>query len=227
MAGLLKPGFHSGTIPKAYAKLRRATWRGAGSALAHREALHHVEEAIRRFVERELIALLEESPRWTPHVEVGHIEIASNRVRIELGCAALQEDGTPSVKIAFEEQSGWLLGSVAQRGWIAKLDEEQLTVLENGLDGFYKLAAVDMVRERIEAELAPDGDAPPYDVADEGIVVWPDGTYKTEVVHRVTSRFSFRDVRIEWKTWAEAWGAVAKGRARRILSGPSILPVTR
>ncbi len=256
MAGLLKPGFHSGTIPKTYAKLRRATWRGGRRVLEHREALHHVEEAIRRFVERELITLLQESPRWTPHVEVGHIEIASNRVRIGLVCESLQggRDASASAKIAFEEQSGWLLGSVAQLGWIAKLDEAQRLVLENGLAGFYKMAAVDIVRERLEAELrGADGDAatPAYDVSEEGVVVWPDGGYKTEIVYRLDGRATltpivrggdvttyaprtidakrilFRDERIEWKRWADAWGDAAEGHAPRILTGPSLLPVAR
>jgi hypothetical protein len=253
MGGLLKPGFHSGTIPKTYAKLRRATWRGGRRALEHREALHHVEEAIRRFVERELITLLEESPRWTPHVEVGHIEIASNRVRIGLVCESLQggRDASGTAKIAFEEQSGWLLGSVAQLGWIAKLDDVQRLVLENGLAGFYKMAAVDIVRERLEAELRDgDGNAatPAYDVSEEGVVVWPDGGYKTELVYKLDGRSTltpivrgggaavqaprtidakrilFRDERIEWTRWAEAWGDVAEGRASRILTGPSLLP---
>lgn len=248
MAALLKPGFHSGTIPKAYAKLRRATWRGSARALAHREALHHVEEAIRRFVERELVTLLEESPRWTPHVEVGHIEIASNRVRIALVCEALQggRDDRGAAKIAFEEQSGWLVASVAQLGWIAKLDDAQRVVLENGLAGLYALAAVDMVRERIEAELAAGGVVPAYDVADDGIVVWPDATYKTELVYPLdrrktvapsvrgerpldaprsldVARVFFRTERIPRAAWAAAWGEAADGAASRILSGPSLL----
>ncbi len=52
---LLRPGFHSGTLPKLYAKLRRAK----GKALHKQtEALHHVAECVRRFVERTLLATL-------------------------------------------------------------------------------------------------------------------------------------------------------------------------
>src|SRR5262249_44410458 len=45
---LLKPGFHSGTVPKLYAKLRRAERKGQLAA-AHKchEGLHHVEEDVR------------------------------------------------------------------------------------------------------------------------------------------------------------------------------------
>src|SRR5262249_46333361 len=53
MARLLKPGLHSGTIPKAYSKLRR------GGQAKHRETLHHVEESIRAFAGGELAMLLE------------------------------------------------------------------------------------------------------------------------------------------------------------------------
>ena len=251
MAALLKPGFHSGTIPKTYAKLRRATWKGKRSALAHRESLHHIEEAIRRFVERELITLLEESPRWTAHVDVRHIEIASNRVRIELSCPALS---TECAKIAFEEQSGWLIGGIAQTGFIEKLSDEQRIVLENGLAGFYKLAAVDLVREQIAACLGSARARPTaYDISEEGLVVWPGDDYETEVVYRLdqhlerrallmpktrgiarserdaarpieASRILFGHEEIAWAAWVASWGEVAEGKTRRLLASAPLLP---
>ena len=63
----MKPGFHSGTLPKLYAKLRRAertahrdgSWRPVRRHLA---ALHEVEQSIRHFVERELLAFVRGSP---------------------------------------------------------------------------------------------------------------------------------------------------------------------
>src|SRR5262249_47735586 len=62
---LLRPGFHSGTVPKIRRRLRRAERRGGG-APAHKqhEALHHVEEGVRHFVEREFIHLLVLSKSW-------------------------------------------------------------------------------------------------------------------------------------------------------------------
>jgi hypothetical protein len=253
MAALLKPGFHSGTIPKTYAKLRRATWQGKRSALTHRESLHHIEEAIRRFVERELITLLAESPRWTAHVDVRHIEIASNRVRIELACPALTAE---CAKIAFEEQSGWLVAGIAEEGFIAKLSDEQRIVLENGLAGFYKLAAVDLVREQIETCLergGGDGGAlslrtPAYDISEEGLVVWPGEDYEIEIVYPLDSsrvlvpetrgtgsrgpepesidarRVFFRHQEIAWSAWVASWGELAEGNTRRLLTSAPLLP---
>ena len=60
----LRPAFHSGTLPKRFARLRRALRAGRDRAAAkHREALHHVEEAIRRLVERDFAGLLAREPR--------------------------------------------------------------------------------------------------------------------------------------------------------------------
>src|SRR5262249_29710883 len=72
VSALLVPGFHSGTIPKVFARLRRAAQRAESSSsdslgvaqranASHgrfREALQELEEALTRFVERELVALL-------------------------------------------------------------------------------------------------------------------------------------------------------------------------
>ncbi len=84
MGGLLKPGLHSGTLPKLWAKLRRAARKGDGSAEKHREAMREIEEAVERFVDRELSALLAESERWEGSVHVTRVALPSNRVRVEL-----------------------------------------------------------------------------------------------------------------------------------------------
>ena len=65
MLRFMRPGFHSGTLPKLYAKLRKAERRANGRALhKHQEALHHVKESIRHFLEREFVMLLEGSKGW-------------------------------------------------------------------------------------------------------------------------------------------------------------------
>ncbi len=212
MAALLKPGLHSGTIPKTYAKLRRASFKEGRSALAHREALHHIEEAIRRFVERELVELLAESALFGARAEVGRIEIASNRVRIELACSAIAPD---DATLAFEEQSGWLLASIARAGWIDTLDDTKRIVLENALAGLYARAAVDLVRERLVAHI---GEAAPYDVADEGLVVWHGGDYEKETVEPLSAN---RPV-VTRAAWDAAWRGT--GTPTRIVEGASLLP---
>src|SRR5262249_34454167 len=61
--GLLHYGFHSGTVPRLFSKLRLAereavrtgVWRDART---HRQALRGVEEAIRHFATRDFVAVL-------------------------------------------------------------------------------------------------------------------------------------------------------------------------
>ncbi len=90
MRGLLRPGFHSGTIPKAYASIRKAL----AKAEASREpaklrkplgVLHHVEEALHHFAERELIAQLHATAAWSAvPLRCEHVTLGLQHVRIEI-----------------------------------------------------------------------------------------------------------------------------------------------
>ncbi|MDB4958624.1 MAG: hypothetical protein JWO36_6193 [Myxococcales bacterium] len=247
MVGFMKPGFHSGTIPKLFAKLRRATWKADERGVAkHKEGLHHVEEAIWKFVDRELVSLLNEAaPFRITDIAVRHVEIASNRVRIELVCPSLSPAHTT---IAFEQQSGWLLAGVPERGFMDRLDERQSTIFEIALAGFYKLSGVDIVREQLESALATaDVKAPAYDVSHEGIVVWPTESYLVEIVYDLRSsylipmvrggRFSgiaptlagrraiYRSEPLRWTAWTTIWNQLTTDRVLTpIVIGPSLLP---
>src|SRR5439155_11246305 len=70
LARLLRPGLHSGTLPKLHAKLRKAERRAPRHARAaeavrtHKAALHHLATNVRHFIEREFLALLNASPFW-------------------------------------------------------------------------------------------------------------------------------------------------------------------
>src|SRR5437868_12086651 len=105
MSRLLRPGIHSGAIPNLYANLSRAERRAhriemhAGSG-KYREALHHVEERVRHFVEREFLALLHGSKDWNhAPVEAGKMNISSNRIALDLPAASSADE---SAWIAFE-----------------------------------------------------------------------------------------------------------------------------
>jgi hypothetical protein len=246
MVGLMKLGFHSGTIPKGFAKLRRATHKRDERGVAkHKEHLHHVEEAIERFVDRSLVATLDEAASFrATDVAVEHVELGSNRVEIALSCKSVSPD---HAIIELDQQSGWVIASVPERGWIDALDDGQRAIFELALSGFYKLAAVDFVREQLDDVLRGDASAPPpYDVSDEGLVVWPGTGYLTEVVFRLDTRQLVRSVRgatfsgplpvlvgqhavfgrepIAWGRWAAAWIDLGNGQpAKRIVAGPPLL----
>jgi len=244
---LLRPGFHSGTIPKLYTKLRRAAWSDDERAVAkHKEALHHVEEAIWKFAERELVAMLNEAPQFpATDVAVGRIEIGSNRVGVELVCASI---GAAPLNIRFEQQSGWIVVNIADAGWVDRLADAPRRVFEMSLAGFYKLAGVDIVREQLEIALAGPNGVSPYDISDEGIVVWPAGSYHAEVIYDLRSsnltpktrgieignlppslagpRVIFSRVPLRWSTWTTAWLQLGRGEEPvPVVIGPSILPV--
>jgi hypothetical protein len=187
MTALLVPGFHSGTIPKVRVAMRRSARRIAQDepflALAvrsHTRArtdLHHCEEALARFVERELCVLLARTPRWRgPRLGAPVVRIGSNRISVTLASDA---KGARPLVFAFEEQSGFVLAHVVDRGFAAGLDERQRGVLRDALAGLYALAAVDFVREEIERATS----GAPYDVCDEGLAVWPDGAFRTELIY--------------------------------------------
>jgi hypothetical protein len=280
MSALMKPGFHSGTLPKLYAKLRAAARRSEGEqtspALAlvtsqklgkgaqqraettrhgFQESLRDVEEAVRRFVERELAALLEASPRFPfGQVAVQGVELGSNRVLVRIACESVSME---PCELAFEEQSGLLVASIPSAGFIDALGagaagdkdtSEARVLVENAIAGLYKLAGVDLVREQIEAAL---GGCPPYDIADEGLIVWPGAGYRTEVIYELDpdergtiaptirgeplaepppkldpAKLFYGRQRITWRAWLSAWATGMPGvvPTPRLIQGASILP---
>jgi hypothetical protein len=174
---LVRPGFHAGTLPKLYARLRRA---GGQAERKGEEGLHHVEEALRRFVARSLAAPLAASKAWSrapaePNrasgacgagVEVGRILLGTNRIRFELACPAL---GPDPLCLDLANRGGFLLAAVAHPGWLPALTAEQRQAFADVLAGFYKLAGVDLVAEQLTALLPPGAD---YDLSDGNLTVW-------------------------------------------------------
>jgi hypothetical protein len=245
MVGFLKPGFHSGTIPKRFTKLRRTAWKADERGVArHREQLHHVEDAIYKFADRELVSMLNEAaPFRITDIAVHHVSIGSNRVQIELGCPSVAAE---PARIAFELQSGWMLASIPARGWFDALDDDQRRILEIALAGFYKRAGVDLVREQLEHVLAGDDPPPPYDISDEGLIVWPGHGYQTEAVYdlhavsptprmrgapwtgelpALTGRRAlyFREV-LSWAAWTSVWEQLARhDEPMQVVVGPRLI----
>jgi hypothetical protein len=228
LARLLRPGIHSGTLPKLFTRWRRAS-RKAGETgdwkrvNQRRAAIHHVEEAVERFVERELCVLLEEEGTLAqPAVRVGHIHVATNRIDIEL-----RRGDLPTAWLAVEERGGWILAGIREEGWIANLTMNQRTVWEAALAGFYKMGAVELVREHVESGLGLQGTW--YDVDASGVTVFTDGDPNSQVyfpVRRGRSRLPprppeqrtpleggvlrqpslvFGDSLVLWNDWVAFW----------------------
>ena len=245
MVGFLTPGFHSGTIPKRFTKLRRAAWNADERAVArHRDELHHVEEAIHKFADRELVSMLSEAAAFRcADVAAGRITIGSNRVQIELVCPSISPD---PARIVFEHPDGWTVASVPQRGWIDLLADDQRRILEIALAGFYKRAGIDLVREQLEQAIAGDDEPPPYDLPPEGLLVWPGHGYQTEAFYDLRAAVPAPELRgapwagelppltgkhalyfresLVWASWTKVWEQLARGeQPMQIVLGPPLI----
>jgi hypothetical protein len=124
MRGLLRPGFHSGTVPKLYRKLRKADRRGedAPSARYHYE-LAHVAEAVERFVERELVRLLEGSSRWGGlRAEVAGVRFGCQRLVVDI---AVPELGPGVCALSFENWGGQIETGIELAKWADRLKADQ------------------------------------------------------------------------------------------------------
>jgi hypothetical protein len=227
---LLQPGFHSGTIPRLYAKLRAAerlayhtgSWR---PARACHQRLDEVGEAIRRFVERELLALLGQSPPWQgQRLAVGRVSLATNRICIELAAGM---NGQGPLVLELKTRAGWLVAGVRERGWVDELPREQRLTLLAGLVYLYKLAGVDLVREQVQAALPST--AASYDITPVGLLLWLDQRHGKAIVYDLIDpaerlvprtpagepapswppldarRLVFGRVPLSWDDWVASW----------------------
>lgn len=186
---LLQPGFHSGTLPKLFTRLRKGErrWIREGrekGLIKQGEALHHVEEAIRRFIEREFLALLRETRTLgSMEIEVSALGLATNRIRFEL---ATHEKNNDVIRIEFVEQSGSLIAEVAEPGWLADLSEVRRQTLTTAIVGLYKLSGIDRIRVHPNASLTESPQATERD-GDTPVLV------------------PFQRITVSWKSWVEAW----------------------
>jgi hypothetical protein len=202
MLQLLKPGFHSGTLPKLFAQLRRAeraahesgAWR---SPRAVRERLRAVRDSLRRFVDRDVLALLQLSPEWHKKpLSVGDVDLASNQVRIGLHHADYPET---LLRLAIAEQDGVLTARVEERGWLVHLTPAETRTLDQAIAGMYKLAGVDVVSEQADAPApAPKSTA----IATEPM---PAPATANGAVAAESTFGGFRRVPLTWAQWVDWW----------------------
>ncbi|MDX2037326.1 MAG: hypothetical protein SFX72_11805 [Isosphaeraceae bacterium] len=163
MRGFLRPGFHSGTIPRAFGRMRRAERRAQtrnrpADLRRPRNELHHLEEMIEHFLERTMIALLEESRSFGDrHVEVGSVRLTTNRIAVELvegeveGVEGLDEP----LLLHFDERAGVFSGRIVEAGWSERLPVEARNALTSALAGLFTLG-------QVEATVAGAGEFGPF-----------------------------------------------------------------
>jgi hypothetical protein len=157
MIRLLRPGFHSGTLPKAFAALRRSARQ---SNAAHgkrirrrRSAIRRVEIAVERFVQRELLHLLEEVD-FSPNARfsVGSVRVATSRIQVSL----LRDDksGSPMV-LSWKHDAGKLVGAIEPAGWLDGITESEKGHLQDSIAGLFQRAGVQESDGRLTLRVAP------------------------------------------------------------------------
>jgi hypothetical protein len=233
--GLLHWGFHSGTVPRLYAKLRAAereaartnVWRDART---YHAALRAVEAAVKRFVVRDFIDILNdpESQWGGPKLAAGRVLLGIHRIRLEL-----QVENAPSAWLEWEVRHGWLLAGWVEAGFLRSLTADQSRIFTNALAYLYKRAGVDLVHEQLRAvlpkdavhfDLCPDGflvwygsrDADPllYDIAEPAAQLQPRRRgWRLPTIGPVldAERLMFRRLEITWTQWTEVWRSPAPG----------------
>jgi hypothetical protein len=249
--GLLQPGFHSGTVPVLFARLREAEREASRTrnwqrARAYRHEVEEVEVSLQRFVTRTMVSLLQQSRSWgdsppgqeagdptpAPLIEAGPVHLATNRIRFELNHAA-----HPAIPVEFEieHHHRWLLAGIRHPGWLEHLSADQLQAFATCLAGLYKLAGLDLVREQLLASLPAVPAA--ARLTEEGVQVWwdvhgdpvsyplrrrPNDPEQAELLHRLV----FSRTPIEWEQWVACWQSDQEGRGHPGLPGMSerVLP---
>ena len=248
---LLRPGFHSGTVPKIFARMRRAAMQEDGreetTLRKHEESLGQVQEAVRHFLRRELAGLLNQHPAWraTP-VGVGPVDLAATRIRAALECPSR---GTPAC-LGFEQHDGWIVAGIHEPGWMAGTSGHEAAMLGVALLGFYQTAGVDLVAEQIERLFAP---LPiHWMIRHTDLVVWtgphfdvqaryslkqeaPPGIDGEQAAASDLPQYAVPDLLLRrrpvaWRDWARFWDAPGgqwDACLRRLAEeGASVLPVT-
>lgn len=154
MIRLLRPRFHSGTLPKLFASLRRATrkaertgdWKTVNR---RRAALMRVEEAIRQFAQRELCSMLNDAgvvPEGV--VAPGALRVGTCRVDLSLVHARWPHE---PLWLTWEEMDMVLTASITSPGWLEQLSNPRRHVLAGVLAGFFQRTGADRVRSDLPA----------------------------------------------------------------------------
>ncbi len=238
MRQLLRPGFHSGTLPRLFARLRRVdptTRRRVRQGSSHQQlsALHHTEAAVAAFAWRQLIAVIEAS-QMLPGVRlrVGHVHLSTNQILIPL---VRDEDPSDPLTISLEERAGWLLVTLHEApGWLDVLSSPARAALGNAVAGFYQRCGAELVSEQVRAALAPSGAE--FEVTARGLRAWLPGQVQSTVLFDLRDGNAISEARevlglpptpqspvltvqrmllkqnpIQWTRWVEVWDRARAG----------------
>jgi len=226
----LKPGFHSGTLPKLFQKLRRAQSQAQSGGDSRkparvRETLRHNAETIRHFADRIITPYLAASPAWReapPAVDSVHV--ASRRFELKI----VFPKASTAMRAVVEEQSGWLVVRFPEGDWLEQIQGERRTPFRNAIVGWCLQCGIDFSTLQIEAALAARiGPGWRFDICDRGLAVWRPETgaettfhldrdaavypaVKSETGNPILASIDARSLwlgkhPVRWEEWLKAW----------------------
>lgn len=230
---LLRPGFHSGTLPKLFRKIRRlendsASVKRFTKRRSAMKKLHHVTEYVHRFVDRDFLALVNSCDLGqSGRIVCSDVKASTNSLSITLDYTEQTTKGQTSepLELVFQEQSGWVVAWTRKTGWLDHATDQMHQAFDLAMLGFLRKCGVFLIRGQVESEYAK---GKPYDVQDQGLIVWEDGTFKQECLvklegPKVTSyspsslakklgltevpdrRWIFAASHTTWQEWERAW----------------------
>ncbi|MFO0878112.1 MAG: hypothetical protein U0840_12245 [Gemmataceae bacterium] len=221
--GLLQPGFHSGTVPRLYSRLRAAertslSSRNWNAPRRIRGEIEEVAHAVQTFVSREMVWILRESSRWSvKSVAVQSVGLGTNRIRIEL--EHLDHPASPA-EVEMECHQGWLVAGIATPGWIDLIPADQRRVLEACLAYLYARSDVDLVREQVRRQSSAPLEL--IQLTERDLLLFTTDKQEIRVplieeLHRMGSqcegdRYRFPARAITWTAWEAAWQADQQGQ---------------
>ncbi|MCY3005526.1 MAG: hypothetical protein NTV29_06070 [Planctomycetota bacterium] len=235
---LLRPGFHSGTLPKLFRNMRRlenqtASVKRFTKRRSAYKKLHHVTDHVHRCVDRELIAMVNQSLANDAYrLECSEVIAATNSltIRIKPISPNSQEHKPDPFELVIQEQSGWIVAWTRQTGGLDQAPEKVQKVVDLAILGFMRKCGVFLIRAQVESEFSK---GKPYDVQDHGLVVWSDESF----LHPCTVEFDgphvasfqpsslaktlgladipdrrwiFAASQTTWTQWEQAWNQLAE-----------------
>ncbi len=146
MVAMLRPTFHSGTLPKLFARLRRAARKpkkgtGKWQLARHQAALKVNQRRVQHFVERELLELLRQSETFEAlFLEVHSVQLATNRIQVAIWNPSIPES---MLFVTWEESNRQLVANVIDDQMLDTLSASQRDSLKLALSGLFQRTGVE------------------------------------------------------------------------------------
>lgn len=172
MRALLEPGWHGGTLPRIFSRLRRAGKPAAqgGDRARERQALKQLEdvrESVGHFLRRNLVDPMAVSPgwvdaaggQWSRPLDVRTVALSTHRVRGFLSPADAPPDSRPALVVTFEFRSDCLWANVRAGSWLAELPPDRREGVALAAAWCLCAAGVQLNDEQVVALMGPGAGA--------------------------------------------------------------------